>query len=144
MGVSLPEPAPPKGSYLPLVREGNLIFLSGVLPLVGSELLHPGRVGENVSVADAQQAAKYCIINALARLDLELSSLDDIKRWVKLVGFVASTPTFFQQPAVVNGASDFLEEVFSEKGLHARSAVGVVSLPMGSCVEIEAVVALSS
>lgn len=141
LGVLLPSAGAPQGSYLPFIEVDGLAYLSGALPFdEGGVLLHPGHVGGGVTVEDAAEAARVCAVNLIARLHVELGSLDRIERWVKITGFVASSPVFHAQPAVVNGASDFLVEVFGESGRHARSAVGVASLPLGSSVEIEAIV----
>jgi enamine deaminase RidA (YjgF/YER057c/UK114 family) len=142
LGIVLEEPPKPRGSYVPLVRSGNLGFISGNLPLVAGRLIATGRVGDEVDLDAAREAAKACVINIFARLKAELGSLDHISRWVKLTGFVASTPDFTQQPAVVDAASDLVTEVFGMAGLHSRSAVGVASLPMSAPVEIEAIVQL--
>jgi enamine deaminase RidA (YjgF/YER057c/UK114 family) len=137
MGITLPELPKPLGSYVPFVRTGNLIFISGMLPLKDGKLLYTGRVGEAVSPAEAAEAARMAAINGLAVLRSAIGSLDQAKRCVKISGFVASARDFTGQPKVINGASDLLYEVFGEEGKHARAAVGVHILPMDSPVEIE-------
>jgi len=137
LGIELPELPKPLGSYVPFVRTGNLVYLSGMLPLMHGKLLYSGRVGEKVSLDEAVDAARRSAINAIAVLRSAIGSLDSLKRCVKVTGFVASAHDFTDQPKVINGASDLLREVFGEAGLHARAAVGVHILPMNSPVEIE-------
>ncbi|RPI35477.1 MAG: RidA family protein [Nitrospiraceae bacterium] len=137
LGIDLPELPKPLGSYVPFVRTGNLIYLSGMLPLKDGKLLKTGRVGEAVSLDDAVLCARTAAINALAVLKSAVGSLDNANRCVKISGFVASSADFIDQPKVINGASDFLFEVFGEAGRHARAAVGVNILPLNSPVEVE-------
>jgi enamine deaminase RidA (YjgF/YER057c/UK114 family) len=137
LGIDLPEIPKPLGSYVPFVRTGNLVYLSGMLPLKDGKLLKTGRVGEVVSLEDAVLCARTAAINALAVLKSAVGSLDNVKRCVKISGFVASSADFIDQPKVINGASDFLFEVFGEAGRHARAAVGVNILPLNSPVEVE-------
>lgn len=137
IGVILPDVPKPVASYVPAVRSGNLLFLSGQLCTVDGELKYRGKVGKEVSLEDACEAAKAAAINSLAVIKQQIGSLDKVKRIVKVVGYVASDPNFSEQPKVVNGTSDFLVEVFGEKGSHARSAVGVASLPLNVPVEVE-------
>ncbi len=137
LGIILPETPKPLGSYVPFVRTGNIIYLSGVLPMSGGKLTRTGRVGESVTPEDAALDARTCAINALAILKSAVGSLDKVKRCVRISGFVASDGEFTGQPKVINGASDFMFEVFGEAGRHARSAVGVNVLPLDSPVEIE-------
>jgi enamine deaminase RidA (YjgF/YER057c/UK114 family) len=139
LGLTLPAVARPVGAYVPAVRTGSLIYTSGQVPVVAGELLYKGKVGSQVSLPEAQEAARICALNALAALRSEVGDLDRIVRIVKVTGFVNSDPDFVDQPAVVNGASNFLQEVFGEAGRHARSAVGCVSLPLGSPVEVEVI-----
>jgi enamine deaminase RidA (YjgF/YER057c/UK114 family) len=134
LGIELPEVAPPVAAYIPAVRTGNLVYTSGQ---VARELT--GKVGAEVSEADAKDAARGCALNALAAVDA-LVGLDAVVRVVKVVGFVASAPGFTGQPEVINGASELLNEVFGEAGAHARSAVGVAELPLGVPVEVEMIV----
>jgi len=134
LGIELPEVAPPVAAYIPAVRTGNLVYTSGQ---VARDLT--GKVGAEVSEADAKDAARGCALNALAAVDA-LVGLDAVVRVVKVVGFVASAPGFTGQPEVINGASELLGEVFGEAGAHARSAVGVAELPLGVAVEVEMIV----
>lgn len=140
----LPDVPTPAGSYVPAVRSGHLVFTAGQLPLVNGELTQIGKVGENISVEEAAKCAQTCALNALAAAASEAGGLDNISRIVKVTGFVASEPGFNRQPEVINGASDFLGEIFGEAGRHARSAVGVSELPLDSPVEIEIVVELKN
>lgn len=140
-GITLPQPAKPVANYVPWVRTGNLVFISGQLPLANGAVQHPGIVGQDVSRDDAKQGARLAAINVLAQLkDACDGDLSRVRRVVKITGFVASLPTFTEHPAVVNGASDLLAEVFGEAGRHARAAVGVAALPLNASVEVEAVV----
>ena len=142
LGLTLPAPVAPLGSYLPAVRTGDLVYTSGQVPVVDGAVVATGKVGAEVSVADAAGYARICALNALAAVDA-LVGLDAVRRVVKVVGFVASAPGFADQPQVVNGASDLLGEVFGEAGRHARSAVGVAELPRNVPVEVELVVEVS-
>ena len=140
LGFELPEVAAPLAAYVPAVRSGSLIFTAGQLPLRSGELMYTGLVGREVSVEEAKQAAEQCALNAIAAVKSVLGNLDNVRRVVKVVGFVASAPDFTAQPQVVNGASEFLLAVFGDIGKHARSAVGVASLPINAPVEVELVV----
>jgi enamine deaminase RidA (YjgF/YER057c/UK114 family) len=140
LGFVLPETSKPLAAYIPAVQSGNLIFTSGQLPMVAGSLAETGKVGGSVSPERAKELATVCALNALAAVKTVIGDLDKIKRVVKVVGFVSSVPEFSGQPAVVNGASEFLGEVFGEKGIHARSAVGVAVLPLDAPVEIELIV----
>jgi len=139
-GITLPHVPKPVATYLPAVRSGNLLFLSGQLCTVDGELKYKGKVGKDVTLEDAREAAKAAAINLLAVIRQQTGRLDKVKRIVKVVGFVASEPGFTDQPKVINGASDFLAEIFGDRGTHARSAVGVASLPLDVPVEIEMIV----
>mmetsp|Transcript_6791 Transcript_6791/g.9490 ORF Transcript_6791/g.9490 Transcript_6791/m.9490 type:complete len:150 (-) Transcript_6791:45-494(-) len=139
MGLKLPSPGTPKGSYAMLVRSGNLIFTSGHIPMREDGTLITGKVGSETSLEDAVEASKLCALHILSTMKAELGSLDKISRIVKLVGFVNSSGDFGKQPVVVNGASDLLKEAFGDKGVHARSAVGSSALPLNVTVEIEAI-----
>ena len=134
LGISLPIPPEPAGSYLPVVLFGNLAFVAGQIPTEGKQVKFRGKVE---SVAMGQEAARLCTINALAQLKSSLGSLNGIKRVIKVTGFVNSDPSFTDHAKVLNGASDLLVAVFGEKGKHVRAAVGVSSLPLDSAVEIE-------
>lgn len=140
LGHPLPEVAKPVASYVPSVVTGNLVFTSGQLPFSGGQLPETGKVGASVSPENAKAYARTAVLNALAAVKLAIGDLDRVTRVVKLVGFVASVPEFSGQPGVINGASEFLGEVFGEKGAHARSAVGVPVLPLDSPVELELIV----
>ncbi|HSB52332.1 MAG TPA: RidA family protein [Dissulfurispiraceae bacterium] len=137
LGVELPVAAPPLGSYVPCVRTGSLLFLSGMLPLREGKLTRTGRVGESVTLPEAQEDARQVVINALAVLRSQIGGLSKVSRCIKLNGYVASSPDFTDQPKVLNAASDLLFEIFGEAGRHARAAVGVSVLPLNSPVEID-------
>ena len=141
LGLELPPVVPPVATYVPAVRSGDLVFTSGQLPMVDGELPAIGKVGALVTPEQAKDLARTCALNGLAAVDA-LVGLDAVVRVVKVTGFVASTADFTGQPAVVNGASELLGEVFGEAGQHARSAVGVAALPLDAPVEVELVVEL--
>ena len=143
LGIELPPVAKPAGAYVPALRNGDLVYTSGQLPFVDGKLRRTGKVGAEVSAEDAYDDARMCAINALAAIDA-LVGLDNVERVVKVVGFVASDPSFSGQPKVINGASELLGEVFGPAGEHARSAVGVAVLPADTPVEVEVVVAVAS
>jgi enamine deaminase RidA (YjgF/YER057c/UK114 family) len=136
LGVELPSVSAPLASYVPAVRSGNLVFTSGQLPFVAGALPATGKVGAEVAVDEASGYARICALNALAAVHA-LVGLDCVVRVVKVIGFVACAPDFSGHPSVINGASNFLGEVFGDAGAHARSAVGVASLPMDAPVEVE-------
>ncbi|MCL7385530.1 MAG: RidA family protein [Thaumarchaeota archaeon] len=140
LGYSLPEPPKPVASYVPSVRVGKLLFVSGVLPLVNDRPLYTGKLGREVTLEQGYEAAKVAALNALSIIKSSLGSLEKVRRVVRLVGYVASAEGFNEQPKVVNGASDLLIQVFGEKGKHSRVAVGVMELPRGAPVEIEMIV----
>jgi enamine deaminase RidA (YjgF/YER057c/UK114 family) len=137
LGFTLPDTPTPLASYLPAKQSGILIFTAGQLPMVNGALISTGHLGQDVEIEDAKNAARVCTLNALAAIKGVIGDLDRIKQVVRVVGYVASIPTFTQQPAVVNGASELLLEIFGEKGKHARSAVGMAVLPLNASVEIE-------
>jgi enamine deaminase RidA (YjgF/YER057c/UK114 family) len=143
LGLVLPETSKPLAAYIPAVQTGNLIFTSGQLPMVDGKLPMTGKVGAEVTAEQAKALAETCALNALAAIKMVIGDLDKIKRVVKVVGFVASAPDFTAQPAVVNGASEFLGAVLGDKGIHARSAVGVAVLPLDAPVEVELIVEIS-
>jgi enamine deaminase RidA (YjgF/YER057c/UK114 family) len=136
LGIELPQPAAPVASYVPCVRTGNLIYVSGQVPLVDGRPAWTGGLG----VDEGAAAAEVCAVNLLAALKAELGDLGRVRRVVKLTGFVASEPGFTDHPRVVNGASNLFGEVFGDAGRHARAAVGVAALPLGVPVEVEAIV----
>jgi len=140
LGLRLPDVVPPLATYVPATRVGTLVFTSGQLPLADGELVAKGLVGVDVDPDQASACARICALNALAAVRSLVGDLSLVTSIVKVVGFVASSPGFTGQPAVVNGASDLLDEVFGDAGKHARSAVGVASLPLGAPVEIEMIV----
>jgi enamine deaminase RidA (YjgF/YER057c/UK114 family) len=140
LGLAVPEVAKPLASYVPAVRSGQHVYTAGQLPLREGELITTGKVGGEVTKEQALECARQCGLNALAAVRAEIGELSAIKRVVKVVVFVASTPDFTGQPAVANGASDLFGEVFGEAGRHARSAVGVAALPRDAPVEVELVV----
>ena len=142
LGITLPTVTPPLAAYVPAVRTGNLVYTAGQLPLSAGKLTHTGKVGADVTPEHAKVAARTCALNALAAIDA-LVGIDTVTRVVKVVGFVASAPGFSGQPGVINGASEFLGEVFGEAGAHARSAVGVSELPLDAPVEVELIVELA-
>jgi len=137
IGLKIPEIPKPVAAYIPAKKSGKLIFTAGQLPMVNGELISKGLLGQDVELEDANRAARICTLNALAAIKGVIGDLDQIKQIVRVVGYVASVPTFTQQPAVVNGASELLLEIFGEAGKHARSAVGMAVLPLNASVEIE-------
>lgn len=140
LGLSLPGVVAPLAAYVPALRTGNYIYTSGQLPMVEGKLPQTGKVGAEVTPEEAKALAQRCALNALAAVKFELGDLALVRRVVKVVGFVASDPGFTGQPAVLNGASELLGEVFGDAGKHARSAVGVAVLPLDAPVEVEIVV----
>jgi enamine deaminase RidA (YjgF/YER057c/UK114 family) len=140
LGLTLPEVVPPLAAYVPALRVGDLVWTSGQLPMVDGTLAATGKVGAEVDPDDAAGLARICALNALAAVKAEVGDLDEVTRVIKVVGYVASAPTFTGQPAVINGASQLLGEVFGDAGRHARSAVGVAVLPLDAPVEVELVV----
>lgn len=140
LGIVLPQVATPAGAYVPAVVSGNLVFTAGQIPLVEGKLAATGKVGKDLSAEQAREIARICALNAVAAVKSVIGDLDRVKKIVKVVGFVASDPEFSQQPAVVNGASEVLEQIFGDKGIHARSAVGVAVLPLDAPVEVELIV----
>jgi enamine deaminase RidA (YjgF/YER057c/UK114 family) len=140
LGLSLPDVAAPVAAYVPAVRSAGLVWTSGQLPFVDGKLAHTGKVGAEVDPDTARDLARVCALNALAAIRAETGDLGVVRRVVKVVGYVASDPSFVGQPGVVNGASELLGEVFGDAGRHARSAVGVAALPLDAPVEVEVVV----
>lgn len=140
LGIALPEAAAPAANYVPFVVAGNLVFVSGQLPIAEGNLAFAGRLGAELGLEEGREAARLCGLNLLAQLKAACGGdLDRVRRVVRLGGFVASTPEFTDHPKVVNGASDLMVEVFADSGRHSRAAVGVAALPLGAAVEIDAV-----
>tara|TARA_B110000008_G_C16588288_1_gene411256 strand:+ start:65 stop:523 length:459 start_codon:yes stop_codon:yes gene_type:complete len=144
LGIEIPTPPNPAGSYIPVVTTGNLAFVSGQIPMKEGKVIFEGKVPENQSVESARDAAKICIINGLAQLKANLGSLDKITKFVRISGFVNSNPNFAEQPKVINAASDLLVEIFGDMAKHSRIAVGVANLPLNSTVEIDMIVEFSN
>lgn len=140
MGLNIPEAPKPVAAYIPGVKAGEFIYTSGQIPLVNGELKYKGKVGAEVSEADAYEAAKICALNCLGVVKSLIGDLDKVERIVKVVGFVNSADGFNMQPKVINGASELLGKIFGEKGAHARSAVGVNELPLDATCEVEIIV----
>lgn len=139
LGIELPESSEAKAMYVPVKRFGNLLFISGQIPTVGSEAPYTGKVGGSLSLEQAQEAARLCTINMLAAVRHETGDLDRVKNVIKLQAFVSSAPGFDKQHIVVNAASQLLFDVFGERGRHARTAVGTSQLPLDMPVEVEAI-----
>ncbi len=139
LGIDLPPAPTPLGAYKPAVVTGNLIFISGQLPLVEGRLVASGKLGAEVSVEQGIEAARVACLNAIAIIKSEIGELDRVTRIVKLNGSVASTPGFNDQAQVLNGASNLCFDIFGERGIHARAAVGVAELPLDSPVELEVI-----
>jgi enamine deaminase RidA (YjgF/YER057c/UK114 family) len=137
LGIELPEAPDPLGSYIPVVRTGNLVFLSGMLPLIQGRLTRQGKVGRDINLDEAREDARVATVNALSVLKAHIGSLDKVKRCIKITGYVASDPDFLEQPKVLNAASDLIFEIFGERGKHVRTTVGVNVLPFNSPLEIE-------
>ncbi|MDH5568190.1 MAG: RidA family protein [Nitrosopumilus sp.] len=140
--IKLPNPPTPAGSYVPVIRTGNLLFISGQIPMEDGKVIYTGKVSDD-NLEIAQKSARMCAINIIAQIKRELRNLDKVSRVVRLSGFVNSVPEFSQQPKVINPASDLFFEIFGEKGKHSRIAVGVASLPLNSMTEIDAIVEFS-
>lgn len=139
IGIKLPNPPSPAGSYIPVVKSGNLLYVSGQIPMEDGKVVFTGKVSDT-NIETAQKSARICAINILAQLKKELGDLEKISRIVRLSGFVNSGPEFTQQPKVINAASDLFYEIFGECGKHSRIAIGVSSLPLNSMTEIDAIV----
>jgi|TARA_B100001105_G_scaffold253067_1_gene245892 enamine deaminase RidA (YjgF/YER057c/UK114 family) len=142
LGITLPIPPTPAGSYIPAIKTGNLLFISGQIPMEEGKVLFTGKVTDD-NLETAQKSAKMCAINLLAQIKRELGSLDKVTKVVRLSGFVNSDVEFYQHPKVINAASDLFFEIFGDKGKHSRIAVGVACLPLNSMTEIDAVIEFS-
>jgi enamine deaminase RidA (YjgF/YER057c/UK114 family) len=140
LGLAVPEVSKPVAAYIPAVRSGSYVYTSGQLPMREGQMLATGKVGGEVGAEEAEECARQCALNAIAAVRAEVGELSAVKRVVKVVAFVASTPDFTGQPGVANGASELLGRVFGEAGRHARSAVGVPVLPLDAPVEVEMIV----
>ena len=138
LGIVLPAPVPPVANYVPFVRTGSLLFVSGQI-CVGADgkLVAKGKLGETVAIEDGQQAARACAVNLLAQVKAAVGDLERVVRVVRLGGFINSEPTFLDGPKVMNGASDLMVKVFGDKGRHARTTVGVAALPVDAAIEVE-------
>ena len=144
LGITLPEPAAPVANYVGFVRSGNLLVVSGQLCFdAGGKLVARGQLGAGVSVEDGQKAARACAVNVLAQIKVALGDLDKVQRVVRLGGFINATPDFLETPKVMNGASDLMVTAFGDKGRHARTTVGVASLPSDAAVEVDAIFEVS-
>ena len=143
LGIELTHPAAPSANYVPFVRTGNLLVVSGQICLDSGKLVATGQLGGGVSIEDGQKAARACAINLLAQVKVAVGDLDKVSRVVRLGGFVNSAPGFLEGPKVMNGASDLMVEAFGDKGRHARTTVGVSALPQSAAVEVEGIFEIS-
>ena len=139
LGVILPNPPTPAGSYVPAIKTGNLLFISGQIPMEDGKVIFTGKV-TNENIETAKKSAKMCAINLLAQMKRELGSLDKVTKIVRISGFINSDPEFYQHPKIINEASDLFFEIFGDKGKHSRIAVGVACLPLNAMTEIDAIV----
>ncbi|MBM2819024.1 MAG: Endoribonuclease [Nitrosarchaeum sp.] len=143
MGIKLPIPPTPAGSYIPVVKSGNLLYISGQIPMIDGKVAFTGKVSDE-NIETAIESARICAINILAQIKKELGGFEKISKIVRLTGFVNSLPEFTQHPKVINAASDLFYELFGENGKHSRIAIGVSSLPLNSMTEIDAIIEISS
>lgn len=144
LGITLPTPAAAIAAYVPFVRTGNLLVISGQLPLLDGKVMCSGHLGESVNIEQGQAAARQCAINLLAQAQAALGTLDRVQRVVRLGGFISSIPSFTDHAKVMNGASEVMEAVFDKQGRHARTTIGVSSLPLGAAVEVEGLFEVAS
>lgn len=144
LGLNLPEAPQPLGAYVPVVRAGHLLFLSGMLPLISGKLQYQGKLGKDLTIEQGYESARTAVLNALAVVRQEIGDLSRVAQVVRLTGHVASAPGFTQQAAVLNGASDLLLKIFGERGKHARLALGAAELPLSAPIELELIIALES
>ncbi len=143
-GIELIEPPKPVAAYVGFVRHGDLVFVSGQVPIAGGEVAYKGILGRDVTVEEGVAAARLCAINILCQINQACGgNLEKVRRCIKLSGFVAATPDFTGHPQVINGASELMGEILGERGQHARAAVGMASLPLGVPVEIEAIFSIN-
>ena len=140
--ITLPTPPTPAGSYVPAIKTGNLLFISGQIPMEDGKVIFTGKVTDE-NIETAKKSAKMCAINLLAQMKRELGSLDKVTKIVRISGFVNSDPEFYQHPKIINAASDLFFEIFGDKGKHSRIAVGVACLPLNAMTEIDAIVEFS-
>ena len=140
--ITLPIPPTPAGSYVPAIKTGNLLFISGQIPMEDGKVIFTGKVTED-NMETAKKSAKMCAINLLAQMKRELGSLDKVTKIVRISGFVNSDPEFYQHPKIINAASDLFFEIFGDKGKHSRIAVGVACLPLNSMTEIDTIIEFS-
>jgi len=140
--ITLPIPPTPAGSYVPAIKTGNLLFISGQIPMEDGKVIFTGKVTDD-NMETAKKSAKMCAINLLAQMKRELGSLDKVTKIVRISGFVNSDPEFYQHPKIINAASDLFFEIFGDKGKHSRIAVGVACLPLNSMTEIDAIIEFS-
>lgn len=140
LGIDLPDAPKPVAAYVAAVKDGNYVYTSGQIPFVAGELKFKGKLGKELTVEQGYEAAKTCAINCLAAIKGQIGSLDNIEKIIKIVGFVNSAPEFYDQPKVINGASELVSSIFGKAGEHARSAVGVAELPLNVAVEVEMIV----
>ncbi len=143
LNIILPNPPKPAGAYVPVIKSDHTVYVSGQIPIKDGKLAFKGKVPNDQSLEQAQEAAKLCALNALAQLKSELGSLDKISKILRVSGFVNSVPDFTEQPKIINSASHLLFKIFGEKGKHSRIAVGVASLPLGATVEIDMIVEIN-
>jgi enamine deaminase RidA (YjgF/YER057c/UK114 family) len=143
LNLTLPIPPKPAGAYIPVVKTGNIAYVSGQIPIKDGKVAYKGKVPSTQSLEQAQEAAKLCVINALAQLKLELGDLEKISKIIRVSGFVNSEPDFTDQPKVINAASNLLFKIFGEKGQHSRIAIGVASLPLDATIEIDMIVEIN-
>ena len=142
LGITLPNPPTPAGSYVPAIKTGNLLFISGQIPMEEDKMVFTGKV-TNDNIETAKKSAKMCAINLLAQMKRELGSLDKVTKIVRISGFINSDPEFYQHPKIINEASDLFFEIFGDKGKHSRIAVGVACLPLNAMTEIDAIIEFS-
>lgn len=143
LNIKLPTPPKPAGAYIPVIKTGHIAYVSGQIPIKDGKVVYKGKVPSIQSLEHAQEAAKLCVINALAHLKLEFGNLEKISKILRVSGFVNSGTDFIEQPKVINAASNLLFEIFGEKGQHSRIAIGVASLPFDATVEIDMIVEIN-
>jgi enamine deaminase RidA (YjgF/YER057c/UK114 family) len=142
LGITLPNPPTPAGSYVPIIKRGNVLYISGQIPMENGKVIFTGKVSDD-NLEIAQKSAKMCAVNILSQIKKEIGNLDRVSKIIKLSGFVNSVPEFTQHPKVINAASDLIFEIFGEIGRHSRIAVGATSLPLNSMTEIDAIIEIS-